>query len=1338
MEAQLITQGTLQTREGRSLPLERTEVRGSVTGAVADITVRQVFRNDIEVPIEAVYLFPLPHEASVYRLQFRIADRVVQGVVKEKAEARRVYEQARAEGRAATLLEEEKPALFTLSVANVAPGVTIEVELGYQEVLAYDDGRWRFVFPMVAPERYQDTPAHGSVGLPRRATRTRAPDVSVELMVRGDGEVEGLRSPSHKIHLRHTDDGVPIASLDAGEALPNKDFVLTWRAGDVGVRPWLRFERDEGRPGTFLLMLTPSVPRTHTEGVGGDGDAKAVRCGNCGGVIRDLSAIKEIPGLGPVIPCAFCGAILAPGTEVITRATRPRDLLILVDRSASMRGAMPAAARAVRALLDGMGPGDGAQLMAFDHDRLAFDGDGERFAVISPELTQMAERFMATLTPRGGTELEEALTRASKAPAREGRTRVVVLITDAAVGNEGRLLRRVPELLGASTRLFVLGLGPAVDRRLVERLARAGGGASDVALPGDTDPEVFTRFARKVREGGAVLTNVTLYWEGAEMVEVYPKRVPDLHGGEPLKVFGRFTHTGMTKLIITAATAEGKPYRQEVEVGLPASTTRKPGITRLWARQRVEDLATRAAAGATDAGDLRAEGTALALAHSLVGPFTSLVAEDLEVSVQKRKVRKTRLLVSSVNVPMTGLTIDRPRVTIGRGSGADLQLTDNNVSRMHCELTLTDDAWELRDLNSVNGTWVNGASVRQGRIEPGSTLKVGDTTLRFEFADGFFETLPTKRVDVPQMPVDRDAPEAEGGGGPSVGEKAAKWRARTAARAESAAAMTDELLADEESEDEVMERGLDLSVPHAAAPRAAAPAPRAFGPIGASRGGGTMFGAAPMPSPPGGPPPGASMPAPMSAPMPAPGAPSPSFGAAPPSAAYAPPPAAAAPVMIGAMAGPPAASMGPLPAKRGGILSRIVDAFTGSSDGAEPFAPPVDAAPSPPPSSPKPPPPTPPAMPPMMMPPPNLMAPPPPTNLPPPPRPVASPHLQLCDRCGHMSPMSVATCLTCGVSFNAPQGARDSLSQKGFVASEPYSDEELTWFRARNRGELDLVFLVDETGSMGSYIAQVRQHLLALVEELKASPLCRMLRVGVVSYRDHPPQDRTYASKVLPLTDDIETVRRAVEKLTASGGGDGPESVTDGLYDLVRLDWRPSAARAVVWFGDAPPHGVEPHGDAFPEGCPCGHHWFTQAESCREMGVTVYAIGCLPGIRSFKGAEAVFQQVARTTHGVYLPLREASLLVPMIVGAASAELDRQRVDEHVSDLVTEAGASFVDTTDVERVSWLSRALTAKGVRLRDMQLDEGTNAAPLRFRAVVPADVEASLQRLRYQGRVSA
>lgn len=325
-------------------------------------------------------------------------------------------------------------------------------------------------------------------------------------------------------------------------------------------------------------------------------------------------------------------------------------------------------------------------------------------------------------------------------------------------------------------------------------------------------------------------------------------------------------------------------------------------------------------------------------------------------------------------------------------------------------------------------------------------------------------------------------------------------------------------------------------------------------------------------------------------------------------------------------------------------------------------------------------------------------------------------------------------CTLCGHDLSPPP----TTTAVGLPGSEPYSDEELAWFRARNRGELDLVFLVDETGSMGSYIAQVRKHLLDLVTELKASPLCRMLRLGIVSYRDHPPQDHTYASKVIPLTDDIEKIRREVERLTASGGGDGPESVTDGLYDLVRLDWRPSAARAVVWFGDAPPHGVEPHGDAFPNGCPCGHHWYTQAESCREMGVTVYAIGCLPGLRSFKGAEAVFKQVAETTHGVYLPLREASLLVPMIVGAATSELDRQRVDEHVADLVTEAGAAFADTTESERVRWLSKALEEKGIRVRGMAFDPNASApAPMRFRAVTAQDVTGSLDRLRYQGRVT-
>ena len=475
-----ITQGTLRTTSGRAMPLEHTDVRAVVTGPVAAVVVRQRFRNDSAQAIEAVYVFPLPDEASVHRMQFRIADRVVRAVVKEKAEARRAYEQAKSEGRAATLLEEDLPNLFTLSVSGIAPGAEIEVELEYQELVAYDDGHFRFVFPMVAPERYREGPAPSRASAlppPRLPTGERAPDVAIEVHIEAGGPVEALRCASHHTQALHVADGSVRVRLPPGEPVPNRDFVLTWQAGGAGVRPLVRFERAAGAPGTFLLMITPSLPRDGVEMAGGQGHVPAVRCGNCGGVVMDLADIKQIPGLGAVLPCRFCGAVMAPGTALATRASRPRDVLVLVDRSASMRGSLAQARRAVLALLAGLAPGDAVQVVAFDHEREPFDGDGTAFVAIAPEEIATADRFLGSLAPRGGTELEGALAHTAKVPAREGGTRAVVLVTDAAAGNEGRLLRRVPELIGPAARLFVLGVGPAVDRRLCARLARAKGAA---------------------------------------------------------------------------------------------------------------------------------------------------------------------------------------------------------------------------------------------------------------------------------------------------------------------------------------------------------------------------------------------------------------------------------------------------------------------------------------------------------------------------------------------------------------------------------------------------------------------------------------------------------------------------------------------------------------------------------------------------------------------------------------------------------------------------------------------------------------------------------------------
>lgn len=1250
-----VSQGTLRSADGAALPLDRTEVEARVGGPLADVTVRQRFRNDRGVAIEAVYLFPLPPEASVYAMRFRIEDRVVEGVVKEKAAARRDYEAALAEGRAATLLEEDRPALFTLSVANVAPGAVIEVELSYQDLLPYDDGRWRFLFPMVAPARYRE----GSGDAPRSRDPSRDADVTVSVRFSEETRVEELSSPSHLVSIERDADGALRARLRLDGPVANRDFSLTWRAAEEGVRPWLFVERAPAAQGAFLLVLTPSASRATTERAGGEGDLKAVRCGNCGGVVRDLSAVRDIPGLGPVVPCAFCGAVLAPGVDVITAPRRPRDVLVLVDRSASMRGAQGQCVAAVRAVLGALAPGDAAQVAVFDHDREALDGHAWRFVPLSPELVAQAVSFVESHGPRGGSELEAALAMSSAIAPREGRTRVVVLVSDVSAGNEARLLRRAPELLGAGARLFVLGVGEGVDRRLAERLARAGGGVAEVLPAGAGAVEALARFGRRVREAGPVLTDIALYWEGAAMEALEPAAVPDLYGGEALRVLGRFGGAGATRLVITALTAEGKPFRQELSVSLPAESKQAPGLERAWARRRVERLAERSDREPADPSHA-AEGLRLSLAWSIVGRWTSLVAEDKKVSVGPRRARKATLYLNGA-LPL--LSLDGARRTLGRGPEADLHIDETNVSRLHAEIVFDGASFVLRDLASTNGTRVDGETVREVVLRDGAVIAVGSWKIHVVFStgeapDGFFEYIPTQRA------VDASSGEA--------------GRRGAAVHASEHASLEGPMLR------AAAPKGhFDGSIPlPAAAPARAPMGASASIPMG-------VPGAGPPPSfgAPGGPPKGAR---PMA---PAPMAPPPVMAPSPMVPMMAPSPMRPSMPMQGAAPMAPPPGMAP-PLSRG-----PVPVMAPAPMGAAPMAPaPMGAAP----------------MGPMPLttgslgPMPSGFAPPPGVFGPPASASHAQPH--------------------------APSAPQVPVRAPG---SEAYPEHELRWLSTRLRGELDLVFLVDATGSMGAHIAEVRARLLELVDALRASPLCKSLRLGVVAYRDHPPQERTFVTKVTALTDDIDAARAAVLALSAVGGGDGPEAATDGLFDVVRLAWRPGAARAVVWFGDAPPHGVEPSGDAWPAGCPCGNHWYTQAESCREMGIAVYAIGCLPTLRAYAGAEAVYRKVARATRGMFLPLREASLLVPLIAGAAESALDGQRIDAYLEALLAQHGATLHGVDPDERVRWITARFRAEGLRARAIEGDPERGALPLRFRDVTPVDVRASLARLQSAGRLA-
>lgn len=1062
-----ITEGTLETSDGRILPLEWTRVEAVVAGPVATVTVRQCFRNPSEQTLQATYLFPLPHQASVFGMQFQLGERVVKAVVKEKEEARRAYQAARAAGKAATLLEQERPNLFTLSVANIAPGASIEVQLEYQDLVAFDDGLWCFVFPMVAGERYHAGQGKGEGGTeqvpdgrrirpPRARQKTRVSPISLHLKLTGMPTMLAPHSPSHAVKVHEVEDGFEV-SLGEDE-VPNRDFVLEWLVPEEGLIPRIWFERQRDKPGTFCVALPgPQAPPLSSTVPPSGG--KGMGCGNCGAPLTDKGVIEEIPGVGPAFQCPYCGVYhrLEPAREVAEK--QGREVVFLLDRSASTRG-LTVAARALTRALEMLGEHDVFKVVAFHHE---FSRLSEQWLPSNEATRQRAQEFIAGLSCVGGTELEGALREAAADPCKE-RTRVVVLISDAAVGNEGRLLKELAKIL-AGARLMVLGVGPAANRYLIDKLAQRGKGVSDVAV--GEDSTAVERFARRVGQAGPVLTQVSVSLTDSAAMDVYPQGQLQLFSGQSLTLTGRFVGSGPARLLITGMTPGGSVYRQELAVQLPEQANEAPGLERLWARRRIEDLSDQLIARPERLSEIRLEVLGLALKHSLMSPYTALVAEDSEQSVDPEA--------------------------------------------------------------------------------------------------------PSRTVEV-------------------------------------------ELARPEE-------RACDASK------EAMAPPPGA----GLLRGGGAARPAAlPMPSPL-----------------------APSF--APPSSTPYPEPAC--------------------------LDSCEPDSCMEIMSEPEP-CPAMERTPE------------------------ALMD-------------FDMPEFET----GH----PVAMRLDAVASSPAPAGrAMPQTTQKPveLPTGVEYTEEELARAREMVLGHLDLVFLIDETGSMGAYIAQVKAHLLALVAALRKSPLCRELRLGLVTFRDHPPQEHSFVTRVVPLTASIDEVAEGVQRMVAHGGGDGPEAVTDGLHDLMGLDWNPEAARLVVLVGDAPPHGVEPGGDGFPAGCPCGRHWYTQAESCREMGITVHTVGC-SGITSYVGAVEVFETIARATGGLYVPLSQAALLVGLISGLALRELDRRRLANLIQEVVQSNKAALEEAVPEDAVRFVAETLQSQGVRVLDVRQPGN----PAEFRAVNQADVALLLSQ---------
>ncbi len=262
-------------------------------------------------------------------------------------------------------------------------------------------------------------------------------------------------------------------------------------------------------------------------------------------------------------------------------------------------------------------------------------------------------------------------------------------------------------------------------------------------------------------------------------------------------------------------------------------------------------------------------------------------------------------------------------------------------------------------------------------------------------------------------------------------------------------------------------------------------------------------------------------------------------------------------------------------------------------------------------------------------------------------------------------------------------------------------------------GDLDLCFMVDETGSMGPYINTVKQKILEIIHNIRSKELCSSLKIALVGYRDHPPEDSTFVTRVSRFNENAEEIKKDVLKMAASGGGDGPEAVTDGLYDANRLSWREKAAKIIIWMGDAPPHGVEPSGDNFKKGCPDGKDWKKEANYSYDRGILIYPVGCYPEIQNYKKAIKVYKKIAEITKGKFIPLEKAHLLVTLITGVAESELEKLKIEGLVAQEMQEVMTAAPSASAAEVEEMVYKRLKKKDISLRSLSAAKLGAGAPV-------------------------
>lgn len=551
------------------LPLKSTSAQVNIAGVIADVVVDQVYQNEGKSTLEAIYTFPASTRAAVYGMKMTIGNRTITAEIRERSKAKAEYEAAKSSGKTASLLEQERPNVFTMNVANIQPGDIVKVELRYTELLVPESGVYEFVYPTVVGPRYVAPGTQSDAKFaahPYLPKGEKAPyDVNINVHLEAGLPLQDIRSPSHQVSVQHPDLKSAAVSLQASETNPgNRDYILRYQlAGKEIQSGLLLYEHNDEK--FFLAMLQP--PQRPT--------------------------IKDIP---------------------------PREYIFIVDVSGSMGGhPLSIAKKLLRNLITNLRPTDRFNVILFAGTTAQLH---ETSVLATPENLQKAINVMDKQRGGGSTQLLPALSQSLHLPRQRGLSRSFVIVTDGYVTVEKAAFDLIRNNLDQAN-FFPFGIGSSVNRFLMEGMAHVG----------MTEPFIVSReseaaaLAEKFRTyiQTPVMTQVKARFEELDVYDVSPVSIPDVLAERPVLIYGKYR--GEAKGKIAVAGYSGNQVHTEVlNVTEYAASQKNSAIRYLWAREKIRLLDDYGNVGRADAH--AEEITQLGLDYNLLTAYTSFIAVD--------------------------------------------------------------------------------------------------------------------------------------------------------------------------------------------------------------------------------------------------------------------------------------------------------------------------------------------------------------------------------------------------------------------------------------------------------------------------------------------------------------------------------------------------------------------------------------------------------------------------------------------------------------------------------------------------------------------------------------